>query len=222
MLCTMERMLTVAPSKSPQETMATQRSAAFDRRIGPRARGLLLVLAAFAVLHAPPASARVVAGVEMPDTFRAGEQLLQLNGTAVYSKFGMRILAAGLWLDRPEGDASRILSADLPRRYVTHFFRRVSAKRVRTEWFKSLEQNSPDAGAEVKEQFRTLAGWIHDFRPSDEIALVYLPGRGSDVEIGGVLLGTIPGKAFADAYFACAIGPKPRLGRSFRKQLLGP
>ncbi|HYJ31815.1 MAG TPA: chalcone isomerase family protein [Candidatus Binatia bacterium] len=201
--------------------MAIRNSAVAVRVLEPRGRGLLLVLAALALLYAPPARARVVAGVEMPDTFRVGEQLLRLNGTALYSKFGIRILAAGLWLEQPENDASKILSADLPRRYVTHFFRRVSAKRVRTEWFKSLEQNTPDAGPEVKAQFQTLAGWIHDFVPGDEITLVYLPGHGSDVEIGGVLLGTIPGKAFADAYFACALGPKPRLGRPFRKHLLG-
>jgi len=185
------------------------------------AAALVPILATLAFLYAPPASARLVAGVDMPDTIRAGEQVLRLNGTAIYSKFGIRILAAGLWLDQPETDAAKILSADLPRRYVTHFFRRVSAKRVRTEWFKSLEQNTPDAGDEVKEQFRTLAGWIHDFDPGDEITLVYLPGHGSDVEIGGVFRGTIPGKAFAEAYFACALGPKPRLGRPFRKHLLG-
>ena len=185
------------------------------------AAALVPILATLAFLYAPPASARVVAGVEMPDSFRVGEQFLRLNGTAIYSKFGIRILAAGLWLDQPETDAAKILNADLPRRYVTHFFRRVSAKRVRTEWFKSLEQNTPDAGPEVKEQFGTLAGWIHDFNPGDEITLVYLPGHGSDVEIGGVFRGTIPGKAFAEAYFACALGPKPRLGRPFRKHLLG-
>lgn len=210
-----------APTESLYETMAIPRRTDIARGPAPRVRGLLFGLALLAALGAPPASARVVAGVEMPDTFRAGEQVLRLNGTAIYSKFGIRILAAGLWLDQPEEDASKILSADLPRRYVTHFFRRVSAKRVRTEWFKSLEQNTPDAGEQVREQFRTLAGWIHDFVPGDEITLVYIPGHGSDVEIGGVFRGTIPGKDFAEAYFACALGPKPRLGKPFRKHLLG-
>ena len=117
-----------APTESLYETMAIPRRTDIARGPAPRVRGLLFGLALLAALGAPPASARVVAGVEMPDTFRAGEQVLHLNGTAIYSKFGIRILAAGLWLDQPEEDASKILSADLPRRYVTHFFRRVSAK----------------------------------------------------------------------------------------------
>jgi hypothetical protein len=41
------------------------------------------------------------------------------------------------------------------------------------------------------------------------------------VEIGGVRKGILPGKGFADAYFACAIGPKPGLGEKFKRHLLG-
>lgn len=184
-------------------------------------RSIIALVAALALFHPHSARARVVAGIEMPDTFRVGGQVLELNGTAVYSKFGIRILAAGLWLDRRESDPSRILGADLPRRYVTHFFHRVSAKRIRAEWLRGLAENSPQAGADVRQQFLTLSGWIHDFHPGEEIAVVYLPGHGSDVEVGGVLMGTLSGKGFADAYFACALGPRPRLGQSFRKRLLG-
>jgi len=51
--------------------------------------------------------------------------------------------------------------------------------------------------------------------------VTYVPGRGSSFNIGGVLMGSLPGKPFADAFFACAIGPKPTPGNKFKKGLLG-
>lgn len=182
--------------------------------------GLFLLLLAPA-LCAPPASARPVAGTEMPDTIRVAGHALRLNGAAVYSKLGIRILAAGLWLEHPGHDERAILSADLPRRYTTHFFHGVSSRRIRDEWRKGLEANTPEAGAQVRDQFRTLGGWIPDFRPGDEITVTYLPGLGSTVEVNGARKGVLAGKAFADAYFACALGPRPRPNAEFKRRLLG-
>jgi hypothetical protein len=158
----------------------------------------------------------------MPDSVRIDEVLLTLNGVATYKKFGIQFLVGSLWLDHPEQDAGKILDSDLPRRSVTHFLRRVSSKRICKSWSqRGLKENSPEASAEVLEQFQTLYGWTRDFLPGDEIIVTYLPGRGSTVDIGGVLVGSLPGKRFADAFFACAIGPKPAPGDKFKKGLLG-
>jgi hypothetical protein len=157
----------------------------------------------------------------MADTIRVDGELFRLNGAAVYRKFGFGVLVAGLWLDHQESDAPRILGADLPRRYVTHFLRRVSSKRIRDAWMKGLEANTPGATVDVREQFRILCSWIRDFMPGDEITVTYFPGRGSSVDINRGRKGAIEGKGFADAYFALAIGPRPVPGEKFKRRLLG-
>jgi len=157
----------------------------------------------------------------MPDTVRVGRHLLQLNGVAVYSKFGIRVLVAGLWLEHLEPDATKILRSDGTRRYVTHFLRRVGRRRICDAWTQGLAANSPRATANVREQFRTLCSWTRDFRPGDEITVTYVPGLGSLVDMGGVRKGILIGKGFADAYFACAIGPRPGPGDKFKRRLLG-
>jgi hypothetical protein len=139
----------------------------------------------------------------------------------LYRKFGVRVLVAGLWLKHRERDAAEILREDAPRRYVTHFLRGVGSRKICAAWREGLEANTPAATAEVKQQFETLCRWIRDFHSGDEIALTYLPGRGSLVEVSGVRAGVIPGKAFADAYFACALGPRPGPGARFKNGLLG-
>jgi hypothetical protein len=41
------------------------------------------------------------------------------------------------------------------------------------------------------------------------------------VDINGIKQGVLTGKGFADAYFACALGPNPGPGEKFKKHLLG-
>jgi hypothetical protein len=183
--------------------------------------GIALAILAATALVADPAYAYTVAGITMPDTFQTDQGVLQLNGVALYSKLGMKVLVGAIWLDHRERDAEKILASDLPRRYVSRFLRHVSAKRVSKELMKGLAANTPEASDEVREQFRVLCSWTRDFEPGDEIAVTYTPGSGSIVAINGVSMGVLTGKGFADAYFACAIGPKPGLGRKFKKRLLG-
>jgi len=160
--------------------------------------------------------------VTFPDSIAVDGVSLRLNGMALYEKFTFNVLVAGLYLERPERSAERVLAADRPRRYVTRFLRDVGAKRIRDAWRKGLRQNSPDAPAEVRAQFEQLCAWIRDFRRGDEIVVTYLPGRGSEIEISGARVGAmIPGKGFADAYFALALGPKPVPGGKFKRRLLG-
>lgn len=157
----------------------------------------------------------------MPDTIRVEGRLLRLNGVALYRKFGIRVLAAGLWLDHPERSAETILSSDTPRRYVTHFYHRVGAERIRKEWRKALKENTPNATEEVDRQILLLGGWVSDFAPGDEIAVNYVPEHGSTVFVNGVRKGVLLGKAFADAYFGCALGPHPHPNGKFKRALLG-
>ena len=140
---------------------------------------------------------------------------------ALYRKFRFNVFVAGLYLERPERSAERVLAADRPRRHVTRFLRNVGAKRIRDAWRKGLRRNSPDASALVRAQFEQLCGWIHDFHRGDEIVVTYTPGSGSEIEISGATTRTIPGKGFADAYFALVLGPKPVPGEKFKRRLLG-
>lgn len=156
-----------------------------------------------------------------PDSIVVRDTVLRLNGMALYEKFTFDVLVAGLYLVRPERSAERVLAADEARRYVTRFLRDVGAKRIRAAWRKGLQRNDPNAPAEVRAQFEQLYGWVHDFHRGDEIVVTYVPGSGSEIEVSGARVGTIPGKAFADAYFALALGPKPVPGEKFKRRLLG-
>lgn len=157
----------------------------------------------------------------MPDSIQIEQALLRLNGMALYRKFTFPILVASLYWEHQESDPKVILGSDSPRRYVAHFLHGVSAKRITDAWKRGLEENTPDASEEVHAQFQTLYGWLRDFHPGDEVVVTYLPTSGCRVEMGGTEMGVIPGKEFADAYFALALGPRPTFGVKFQKKILG-
>jgi hypothetical protein len=180
------------------------------------ATGIVLMLA-FASL----ASARTTGGVTLPDTVRVDSERLLLNGLATYRVLGFKVLVAGLYLPAAEHDARVVLDADESRRYVSHFLRDVSAKKIRSVWRKGLRENTPNASEEVRRQFQVLYGWLEDMRAGQEIVFSYRPGSGSVVEVGGRTVGTLRGKAVADAYFAMALGPRPACGEAFKRKLLG-
>lgn len=174
--------------------------------------GLALASAAFGA---------TVAGVDLPDSTRVGDSTLVLSGGALRSKMMFKVYVAGLYLPTKRADAAAILAADEPRRMEMHFLRSVGSEKVCEGWQEGLAANTPGASAELKKQIDQLCAWTPDVEDGTLVAIVYVPGKGTTVEVAGQSKGTIAGKAFADALLACWIGPQPGPGPDFKKALLG-
>lgn len=170
---------------------------------------------------ATPVAAGELRGVTMPDSITVGENTLVLNGMALRKKIIFKVYVAGLYLPAKETDARKILAADSPRRTVMHFVRSVGAGKINGAWYDGLEANTPGYSEDLKKRFDTLAGYMDKVSSGDQLIFTYLPGIGTEVKVKGAVKGTIAGKDFADALFACWIGEKPGPGEDFKKGLLG-
>jgi len=162
-----------------------------------------------------------VNGVTFTDTLTVGGHSLVLNGVALRKKAIFKVYEAGLYLPAKSSDADAILAADAPRHMVMQFLRDVGKDKMCEAWNEALENNTPDASAELKADFTALCGYMDDMKDKQQMVFTYLPGTGTEVSIAGTVKGTIPGKAFADALFKAWIGPKPGPGEGFKKNLLG-
>ena len=160
-------------------------------------------------------------GVSMPETVTIGNTSLVLNGMALRKKAIFKVYVAGLYLPERTTSASAILDADQPRRIVLHFVRNVDKGKMCGAWRESLENNTPNASAELRAQFETLCGYMEDIEKQQQFVFTYLPGEGTTVEVKGEAKGTIEAKDFADALFKSWLGPKPGPGEDFKKHLLG-
>lgn len=181
----------------------------------------LIFMALCFALCALPVRAGELAGVTMPESVDVSGARLMLNGMALRKVVFIKVYVGGLYLPRPVGDAAEVFADDGPRRMVLSFLRGVDADDLSGAWMDGLEANTPDASPDVRGRFETLCSWMRDVGEGDEMVVTYTPAGGTEVSVRGQVLGSLPGKAFADALFACWIGPDPGPGKSFRKGLLG-
>lgn len=181
---------------------------------------LVLLVIAFLALPALPAGAAELAGVTLDDSTEAGGNRLVLNGLGLRKKAIFKVYVGGLYLPAKQSDADKILAADSARRVVMAFVRSVGAGSLTGAWDDCLAANTPNAGAELKKQFGELNGWMEDVESGDRLTFTYAPGSGTEVDVKGKSKGTLSGKTFADALFACWIGPTPP-SEDFKDGLLG-
>lgn len=180
-----------------------------------------LILTAALTLAAVNAGAATVAGVKMEDTASVGGQNLVLNGAALRKKLFIKVYVGGLYLPAKQSNAAAIIAADAPRRQVMQFIYEVDKGKMAEAWEEGLEDNTPNASAEVKTAFKTLSTWMEDMKEGQRIVLTYAPGTGTTVEVNGKNKGTLGGKAVADAILNTWLGPKPGPGADFKKGVLG-
>lgn len=180
----------------------------------------LTLLALAGSLTAAPADT-TVSGVTLPGTVTVAGQSLVLNGVAVRKKSIIKVYVAGLYLTAKSTNADAVLAADAPRRMVMQFVYNVSKEKMCEAWDEALENNTPNASAQLKTEFTTLCSYMEDIKKTQQFVFTYVPGAGTEVSVAGVVKGTIPGKDFADALFKAWIGPKPGPGEGFKKNLMG-
>lgn len=168
----------------------------------------------------PPVHAAELAGVELADQATAGDETLVLNGLGLRKKFFVKVYVGGLYLPQKTSDAQALLDADAPRHMVMEFLREVDAESLVGAWDDCLEANTPNASSATKQDFDTLNGWMTEVDEGDRLTFTYLPDEGTKVAVKGTEKGVIEGKPFADALFACWIGPEPP-SDDFKEGLLG-
>jgi hypothetical protein len=161
-----------------------------------------------------------LAGVSMPDSTQVADQDLVLNGMGLRKKSIVKVYVAGLYLAEKSSDAKAILDSDSARRLAMDFRYGVSAEKLCGGWDDGLENNTSNASDELKAKFATLCEYMEDVEKGDTMVYTYVPGKGTEVSVKDAVKGEIAGKDFADALWACWIGPEPP-SAGFKKGLLG-
>ncbi len=160
-----------------------------------------------------------LAGATLPDTLKAGEKTLKLNGLGLRKKAMFKVYVGGLYLESPSRDAGAILTADQAKAIRMHFLRDLTKAQLVEAFQEGFEGNVKDR-APQKAAFDRMLALVPDVKEGSTLTFAYLPGKGTTLSAGSKELGVFEGKGFADAVFAIWLGPKPP-SEDLKKGLLG-
>ena len=186
--------------------------------VGILSLAAVLVWSAFSTLGTV-ALAGELAGVTLPDTLKAGEKTLKLNGLGLRKKAVFKVYVGGLYLESPSKDAGAILTADQAKAIRMHFLRDLTKAQLVEAFQEGFEANVKDS-APQKAAFDRMLALVPDVKEGSTLTFTYVPGKGTTLSTGSKELGVFEGKGFADAVFAIWLGPKPP-SEDLKKGLLG-
>jgi len=161
-----------------------------------------------------------VSGVAVPETVAVDGKTLKLNGAGLRKKAFFKVYVAALYVENPSKNAAGLLSSNEVKSMRLHILRSLKGKQVSDAIAEGFERNSRDQMPKLKPRLDKLAAMIPDVKEGDEVALSWVPDKGTLVSVLGTDRGTIEGRDFADALFAVWLGPDP-VQEDLKKALLG-
>ncbi len=186
--------------------------------VGTLSLAALLIVSPVSTLGTA-ALAGELSGVTLPDTLKAGEKTLKLNGLGLRKKAMFKVYVGGLYLESPSKDAGAIIAADQAKAIRMHFLRDLTKAQLVEAFQEGFEGNVKDR-APQKAAFDKMLALVPDVKEGSTLTFAYLPGKGTTLSAGSKELGVFEGKGFADAVFAIWLGPKPP-SEDLKKGLLG-
>ena len=186
--------------------------------VGTLSLAAVLVVSAVSPLGMA-ALAGELAGATLPDTLKAGDKTLKLNGLGLRKKAVFKVYVGGLYLESPSKDAGAILASDQAKAIRLHFLRDLTKAQLVEAFQEGFEANAKEKAAQ-KAAFDKMLALVPDVKEGSTLTFAYLPGKGTTLSAGSKELGILEGKGFADAVFSIWLGPKPP-SEDLKKGMLG-
>lgn len=174
------------------------------------------VLAAFALpmllFIAPPAPARTLEGVSLPETLTlAGDkQPLVLNGAGLRTKYLFKVYVGALYTAQATTHPEHILDASTPRVMRMQFLRTLRADQMATGWKEGFAANQSAATAQTLAarlaQFNQL---MRDVKLNDVLQINLRPNGDTQVLFNDQPIGSVPGADFQRAILEVWLGRSP-------------
>ncbi|MCB9772329.1 MAG: chalcone isomerase family protein [Candidatus Omnitrophica bacterium] len=142
-----------------------------------------------------------------------------LLGTALKKFLAFRVVTVDLYIER--GYGSDDVLSDVTKRLEVNYHVNIPKHELDRATVKGIEKNySQDQMAALMPQIDQINSYYPDIKSGDQIAVTYVPGVGSQVELNGELRGVVPGSDFAKAFFSIWLGDNP-VDKNAKLKLLG-
>jgi len=163
-----------------------------------------------------------IGGIVMPDTIKAGDTTLELNGVGIRSKYFIKLYVGGLYLQNKTTDAKAVLNSDEPMAIRLHIISSMITSEkmeesTREGFEKSMGGDTDALKGEIEMVIDIFKKEIND---GDTFDMVYVPGKGLEVYKNDKLETTIKNPKFKKALFGIWLGKKP-VQKSLKEEMMG-
>lgn len=170
------------------------------------------------------AQARMIAGVDMEETFKAEGTSLILNGAGIREKFFTNIYVAGLYLKEKSSDYTKIMNEDESmaiRIKITS--KLITAERFKEACEEGFERTTNGNTAPLRPKINmAYTAFAQKFNVGDVYDLVYIKGSGTSFYKNGNFITKVEGLDFKAALFGIWIIDKPsHKNEKLRRGMLG-
>ena len=163
-----------------------------------------------------------IGGIKMPETLKAGDTTLELNGAGIRSKYFIKLYVGGLYLQAKTTDVNKVLNADEPMAIRLHIISSMITSEkmeesTREGFENSMDGNTDSLEGEIEMFIETFKKEIKD---GDTFNMVYVPGKGLEVYKNEKLETTIINPKFKKALFGIWLGEDPAQ-KSLKEDMMG-
>lgn len=155
-----------------------------------------------------------VKGIMVPRVIASHKSRLELNGTAVRSKWGFNVYVVALYLTEQAHNAELIMSNRDPKRIHITMLHSVSKKRFVSTIEKNIAVNfSSEENVKFDAHLKAFMACFHggtSLRKYSTIDIDYLPNEGMQVSVDGKNFEIIPDDDFYHAIMRLWIGDPPQ------------
>jgi hypothetical protein len=168
--------------------------------------------------------ARTIGGVNMEETFKAGDDTLILNGAGIRGKFFVDVYVAGLYLKEKNNDYKKIMSMDesmaIKIKIISSL---ITAERFKEACEEGFERTTNGNTKPLRPKIDlAYTAFAQKFNVGDIFDLVYIKGVGTNFYKNGKLITKVDGLDFKAALFGIWIIDKPsHKNEKLRKGMLG-
>ncbi len=185
--------------------------------------GQLVSIILLSLSIAVPVKALTIGGATLPESMAAGDTQLVLNGAGIRTKWMMDIYAGGLYLESKSSDASEIIAADKPMAIRLHMVSgMITSEKMTEATMEGFEKTTGGNMAPMQPYIDSfLAVFKEPISEGDVFDIIYLPGKGLDIDKNGEFKGTVEGGLpFKQTVWAIWLGDQPA-DKKLKKGMLG-
>ena len=157
------------------------------------------------------AQAKECKGITFPEHLPLGGSDLTLNGLGMRKATFLKVnvYVGALYVAHPSHDPQPLIDPASPAELILHFVRGVGVGDLRDAWKEGFEKVAKDQLPALEARIATLNSWMSGMETGQRLTFTRLPGAGIQVDVNGVVKGTIPGDDFARALMTIWLGPNP-------------